>query len=112
MDNLVTIAFFAVFAVVLGRILVNIFKHGGLKGALFGAPIARTVGEVSAAGRGPVRATLKVHVLGGPGASSIGLEFAAKSFASYQMMPATLSADDARKLASLLEAAASSLVPK
>ena len=106
MSNVVIVVFVAVFAVVAGRLVLTVFKHGSIKGAFFGAPIVHTVGEVSARGGGPVKATLKVHVLGGEGTSGVGLELSAKSFASYQMLPAVLSAVDARRLASLLEAAA------
>jgi hypothetical protein len=51
---------------------------------------------------------VKVHTLGGDSTEkAIGLEFVAKSIASYEMMPVTLSVAEAKKLATLLQAATS-----
>jgi hypothetical protein len=50
---------------------------------------------------------IKVHKLAGTdGKGTIGVELVAKSFASYQMTPVTLSRDAALQLAALLHAAA------
>ena len=100
--------FFAVFALVAGSLIYKLFKHGGLKAAMFGAPIAHTVGEVEGGGVRFMSMTVKVHTLGGGSPEkAIGLEFVAKSIASYQMMPVTLSAAEAKKLAILLQSATS-----
>ncbi len=105
-ENIVQYLFFAIFAVVALSFLYRIVKHGGFKGAMFGADIVRTVGEVECAGQSMMGTVVKVHVLGG-GASerAVGLEIVSKSFASYQMFPVTLSAPEARKLSTLLQTA-------
>lgn len=49
---------------------------------------------------------VKVHRLGGSSPErAIGLEFVAKSLASYQMLPVTLSRAEAQKLSKLLQTA-------
>lgn len=106
-DSLFPIFFCVVFIFMLGSFGYKIIKHGGFKGAMFGAPIKTTVGEVSCAGPRPIRMVVKVHSLGGDSREkAVGVELVAKSFASYQMMPISLSKEDARKLATLLESAA------
>ena len=98
--------FFAVFFLVAGSFVVKIVKHGGFKAAMFGAPIESTVGEVSGAGGKLMKLAVKVHRLGGGSSEkAIGLEFAAKSFASYQMLPVTLSRAEAQHLSQLLQSA-------
>jgi hypothetical protein len=50
--------------------------------------------------------SVKVHVLAGNSPDkTVGLEFVARSFASYRMMPVSLSKMEARKLIMLLETA-------
>lgn len=107
-DDAFPFLFFLVFAAVAGSFVFKIIKHGGLKAAMFGAPIERTIGEVEGGGTRLMTVAVKVHKLDGDSPEkAIGLEFVAKSLASYQMMPVTLSAAEARKLATLLESAAS-----
>jgi hypothetical protein len=97
---------FIFFALIIGFFLFRIIKKGGLRGALFGARIKRTVGEVEGKRQGPVGVTLKVHVLdNAPAERTVGVEIVAKSFASYQMLPITLSKDDTGKLVELLKSA-------
>lgn len=96
----------AVFALVVGSFVLKIFKYGGLKAAMFGAPIERTVGEAKGGGVKFTSIAVKVHILaGGSPDTAIGLEFVAKSFASYEMMPVTLSVSEAKKLARLVDSA-------
>jgi hypothetical protein len=105
-ESIFPFLFFVVFALVAGSFIYKIFKHGGFKAAMFGAPIARTVGEVQGGGIKFMNIAVKVHTLGGDSPEkAIGLEFVAKSIASYQMMPVTLSASEAKKLATLLQSA-------
>jgi hypothetical protein len=107
-DSSFEFVFFAIFALVAGSFIYKIFKHGGLKAAMFGAPIERTVGEVKGGGVKFMTIAVKVHTLDGDSPEkAIGLEFVAKSIASYQMMPVTLSASEAKKLATLLTSATS-----
>jgi hypothetical protein len=105
-DAVIPYLFFAVFAAVAGSFIVKIVRHGGFRAALFGAPLERTVGEVRGGGTRFMNIAVRVHVLGGGEAEkAVGLELVAKSFASYQMTPVTLSAAEARKLALLLQSA-------
>jgi hypothetical protein len=95
-----------VLAVVALVIVFRVFKRGGLRAAMFHAPIKRTVGEVSGSGTKIMSTAVKVHALGGDSSEkAVGLEVVAKSVASYQMLPVTLSASEAMKLARLLQAA-------
>lgn len=85
----------------------RMFKYKGLKGAMFGAEIVNTVGEVQGKGQGPLSLALKVHSLKPETTSQslVGIELVAKSIASYEMMPITLSASEAQHLITLLERA-------
>ncbi len=105
LENAFPILFAVVFAGVALTFIVKIFKHGGFKAALFGASIRRTVGEVAGGGPKMMSIVLKVHSLGDPPEKAVGLEVVTKSFASYNMMPVTLSASQASELAKLLESA-------
>ncbi len=106
-QNIFPFIFFGVFVLIVVSFITKIVKNGGLKGALFGAPIKRTVGEVAATSPSRMMSvTVRVHNLGGNlPEKAIGLEFVAKSFASYQMMPVSMSKVEARKLIMLLESA-------
>jgi hypothetical protein len=107
MDSLATVLFLAAFAMVAGYFAYRVLKHGGFKAAMFGASIEQTIGEIAGERQGPVGMGLKVHALRREGAERlVGIEIIAKSATSYQMMPITLSADQAQQLASLLQAAA------
>lgn len=104
--------FFAVFALLVGAFIFKMIKHGGLKAAFFDAPIERTVGEVAGASGKLMSMAVKVHILGGGAPDkAIGLEFVAKSIGSYQMTPITLSASEAKKLATLLQSATAGRSP-
>lgn len=106
-DEVVRYLFGAVFVFVIGAFVYKAVKNGGLRGAMFGAPIIATVGEVSASKGALVRMVVKIHKLGADtGDKTVGLELVTKSVASYQMMPISLSKAEARKLASFLESAA------
>ena|SRR5579863_8238455 len=99
------VLFLIVFVLIAGRFLFKAMKFGGMKAAMFGAPIESTVGEVAGAGSGIMSVAVKVHRLDGGAQKTVGLELVAKSVASYQMLPITLSAADAKKLIQLLDAA-------
>ena len=100
MGLFVELAFVAIIAWFVFRAL----KFGGLRGAMFGAGIQETVGEVVGAGS-VVKTTLRVHVLDSPPNKAVGIELVNKSFASYQMMPITLSVTEANTLVGLLQSA-------
>jgi len=74
---------------------------------MFGAEVANTIGEVVGIKRGAVSTAAKVHSLKGDNnINLVGIEIISKSFASYHMMPFSLSASEAKKLANLLNEAA------
>jgi hypothetical protein len=50
--------FFLVFAAVVGYFVYRVLRHGGFRGAMFGARIEDTVGEVRVERQGPVRNSL------------------------------------------------------
>jgi hypothetical protein len=93
---------FGVFGAVAAYFAFRFLKFGGLKAAMFGARIERTVGEAEGSGGGVMKTLVRVHVLDG---GAVGLEFVAKSFASYQMIPLTLSESEARDLIRYLQSA-------
>jgi hypothetical protein len=106
-EDPLAILFFAIFALVAGSFIYRALRHGGLKRAMFGAKIERTIGHVDCGGVKFGSMSLKVHTLSGVSpAKVIGIEMVAKTFASYQMMPITLSVSEAKKLATLLQTAA------
>ena len=100
------ILFFVFFAVAAGYMLFRTIKRGGFKAAMFDAPIESTVGEVNVRRSNLIDVAVKIHKLGGDdSAKAIGLELVAKSFASYQMTPVSLSVSEAKDLIKLLETA-------
>jgi len=95
--------FWAIFAAVIFSFLFKMAKNGSFKAAMFGARIKNTVGEVSGASSKMMNLKLKVHELDDiTNERAVGLELVEKSFASYQMMPITLSLTEAKKLADIL----------
>jgi len=80
-------------------------KFGGFKAAMFGARIERTVGEAEGSDGSIMKTLVRVHVLDGSPEKAVGLEFVAKSFASYQMVPIALSESEARGLIRYLQSA-------
>ena len=95
----------AAFAFVLYRIV----RTGSLRGMLFGARVLEKVGEVPAEGGRVMSVTVRVHRLQPTERGAVvGLEIAATSFGSYQMTPASLTAEQASALAELLQRAATS----
>lgn len=105
LDQIGPILFGAAFLAVVAYMGRGFIKHGGFKGMMFGARIRRTVGEVEGAKMAMMKTGLKVHALDGGPDKAIGLEFVAKSIASYQMMPVALSIPEAKKLISQIQAA-------
>jgi ribosomal protein S28E/S33 len=99
---------FWIFLVSLGLFfLFRIVRYGGFKGAMFGANIERTLGEVQGQSVAGSWTTVKVHVLSSESkARTVGIEVIGKSIASYQVTPIKLSSIEAQRLASLLQSAA------
>ncbi len=99
--------FFAVFFGIVAYFAYSAIRHGGFKGALFGAKILSSVGEISCAKRGLMSQKLKVHILDSddPVDRSVGLELTSSGPGAWSMTPINLSSSEARRLISLLEEA-------
>lgn len=101
--------FWFFFLGIVGYFIFRMARYGGFKAAMFGAKIEKTLGEVEGRRQTLMSLRLKVHLLeGNPSEKAVGLELVAKGVASYQMMPITLSAAEAKKLVALLQSAIAS----
>jgi F420-0:gamma-glutamyl ligase-like protein len=103
-DELTPLLFLAAFV---AFAVFGIVRHGGFKGALFGARISVTVGEVEMARSGLVRQRVRVHVLEGKESVErrVGLELTQSAVLAWSMTPVSLSLDEARRLSELLSEA-------
>ena len=101
----VKLVFFVIFGSFVAYFLYSMFRHGGFRGAMFGARIYSSVGEVSTGKRGLGSQKLKVHVLEIDDANEprIGIELTSASPLSWSTVPITLSDAGVRELISLLE---------
>lgn len=95
-------------ALAAGNFVYQAFRNHGLKGAIFGAPIGRTVGEIDLGKSGPMSTKLKIHTLKSNelGTPTVGIELVNRSVASYHMMPIRLTTEQAVVLKELLSQAA------
>jgi hypothetical protein len=85
-------------------LIQQVMKFGGIKAAMFGAPIESTLGEIILHKRGITRIKMKVHRLGGDNSErAIGLEVIKKNLGNYQVTPITLSVAEAKELSVLLD---------
>src|SRR6516225_5216489 len=93
-----SIVWFGVLALVLLNVVYQVVKNRGFKGAMFGAPVARTVGELDLGRIGGMRTTLRVHILQGRDATSpkVGLGLVSKSLTSASMGGIPLTSGQAR----------------
>ncbi len=106
MENIPGIAFFSLFVAGALFMLYRFARYGGLRGAITGARIKRTPGEVKAAPMGMMSSGIRVHILDGYAeGKSVAVEFFAKSPLSWQTMPVALSYHEAERLAALLKEA-------
>jgi hypothetical protein len=99
----------ALFAVSLFGVLVlfflyRIIKFRGFRGAIFGAAIDRTLGELDLGRRGLLRTRLRVVRLDvdDPDSPPIGLEVVSTTFLGYHIHPVVLSVAHATNLQNLL----------
>ena len=106
LDSWFDYLFWLVFAFVGGMFIWKMIRHGGMRAAMFGATIKRTVGEVAGTKANMYSTVLKVHQLAAASDRAVGVEFIAKSFASYQIVPISLSRDSALRLSEYLRVAA------
>jgi hypothetical protein len=96
--------FFAIFAAIVAYWLYQVSTKG-FKGAFFGGAIERTVGEITLARRGILSGRLRVHRVAADHGHKVGLEIVYRTPLSYQMIPVTLSTDEARRLGEMLKQA-------
>jgi hypothetical protein len=97
--------FFGIVACGAGYFIYSVRRHGGLKGAMFGSRILRSVGEVSLPKRYMVSLKLKVHVLKEkkPGEGGVGLELASIDYWGLGSLVIPMANAEARELIQLLE---------
>jgi hypothetical protein len=88
--------------------LYQVVRNKGFRGAMFGAPVADTVGDLDLGRRGMVRTRLKVHRLESKDATSpeVGVEFVTSTIGSWHMFPVALTRSEAVALSTLLSQAA------
>jgi hypothetical protein len=98
---------YGIWALVALAFAYQVIKKRGLKGAIFGAAIARTVGELDLGKNGPMRTILKLHCLESlvAGAPTVGIEVVTRSVASYHMFPIRLTSEQVGVLKELLSRA-------
>ena len=101
--------FFGLFFSFVAYFGYSMIRHGGLRGALFGAKVLHTVGEVSSSKRGLMSQKLKVHVLDAKISEqgAVGIELTSTAPGSWSTTPIRLSNSEAQKLLQLLEQATS-----
>jgi len=98
------IIFFIFFFVVLAWVIFAFFTQYG-KGMMFGGKIIKTFDGISSK-RKIFSNKVKVHAVDGGTVRFVGMEISASSIGSYQMVPITLPAREAKQLAQMLIEAA------
>ena len=99
--------FLGLFFGVIAYFIYSIVRHRGFKGAMFGAPVVSSLGEVASVKRGLLSQKLKVHVLAGdsPVDWSVGLELTSSAPGAWSMTPIRLAPSEVQTLIGLLEKA-------
>jgi hypothetical protein len=95
--------FFLVFAAVAGFFLFRFFKYGGLRGALYGSRIARTIGEVDLGRVAGASTTLRVHLLEN---GTVVVEQSSRALLGASLQGVPMSRENAARLVALLMEAA------
>jgi hypothetical protein len=100
--------FFLIFGVVVIQLLYQLVSKGGFRGAMFGAPVIRTVGAMDLGRKGLLRTRLKVHCLEARerDSPSVGIEVVHSTIGSFSMSPVRLTREQAQELSALLSRAA------
>jgi len=100
--------FLGIFGAVVIHLLYQAISKGGLRGALFGAPVIRTVGAIDLGRKGPFRTTLNVLCLEARASDSptVGIEVVYSTIGSFSMSPVSLTREQAQELSALLSRAA------
>lgn len=100
--------FFAFFAFGAGSLLYKIVRNRGLRGAMFGAPVRESVADIELPRRGMIKTRVKIFQLEANARDvDVGLEIVHSIVGSWQSIPLSLSAAEARHVAEMLIHAAS-----
>ena len=97
------LAFFVIVAV-FGYFVFRFFKHGGLRGALYGSPVVKTFGDIQLARFAGATSTLRVHLLED---GRIVLEQSSRAMLAASMRGIPMGPIDADQLIKLLQRARS-----
>jgi len=89
----------------LAFIAVQVIRHRGFKGAIFGGRIEKTFGELDCEISFGIRSRIRVHRISSPTGATIGLEVAKSGFFGYDMTPFKMTRDETKDLIALLEKA-------
>ena len=96
--------FWVPFAVIPAIILFRILKYGGIRGALYGAAVARTIGEIELTRKMGLALMLRVHVLEN---DQIVIEQSSRGTLSSSISGIPLNNSETDKLIALLQQARS-----
>jgi hypothetical protein len=91
--------FFLVFAAVASFFVFRFFKYGGLRGALYGSRIVRTIGEVDLGRVAGTTTTLRVHLLEN---GSVVVEQSSRALLGASLQGVPMSRENAGRLIALL----------
>jgi len=102
-ENIVPILVFAV----LITLIFQLIRRRSLKGAMFGAEITETVGSFEIWKSSAGKRVLSVHRLKEEEENdrAVGIDITSSGFGSFRITPITLSSEQARKLAEMLDEA-------
>lgn len=92
------------FLVVLASVVVRMVRYGGVTGMLVGARTDEHLGRIEGQAAGHRRVTLGVRRLDDQ--RPVGIDFTGRAYMNVERIAASLSRDDARRLADALETAA------
>lgn len=95
--------FSLVFAAVVIFFVFRFVKYGGLRGALYGSRIARTIGEVDLGRVAGASTTLRVHLLEN---GNVVVEQSSRALLGVSLQGVPMSRENAGRLVALLEEAA------
>jgi len=84
---------------------IRTVRYGSVAGSMFGARSAGELGRIQGRARGARRVTVAVHRLEDAPKRAVGIQFTGKSATRVSRQAGSVSRDDARRLAELLERA-------
>ena len=102
--------FFGVLGVIAIHMLYRVVSKGGIRGAMFGAPVISPIGAMDLGRKGGLRTKLTIYRLKAREADSpsVGIEFVHSTMGSISMSPVSLTRDQAQELSALLSRAVNS----